>query len=464
MSAPAPLLVYGLGRSGGAVVARARRAGTPVLFFEQRGEGPDVDAALADGAQRVLGIEEALRHDPVPRTCVAAPGVPIDHPDLEQLRAAGVETIGEVVWVLRAMPARCVGVTGTAGKGTVTRWITDGLLAAGVDAVAGGNIVPALAAVARPEATLVIELSSFQLERAPGLRPDVAVVLNLGVDHLDRHGTVAAYHEAKRALLRELGPAQTLVGNADDPRVAAWLDASPARVRRFSLAAPTDAFLERDAGQLWLDGAPLVGVDDLRVVGEHQIANALATALALEACGVPRETIARALAAFAGLPGRYAEVGRLAGVRFIEDSIATRPLAVEAALRATPGPLVWIAGGVDKGADVDALGPLLRDRVALTLGVGASGPAYAAAASRYAPAEVIAEPDGRAALRTAARRAWRELRDRHGGHGAVLLAPLAASFDQFRDYAERAAVFREVVAELARDATADEGVTWTPSS
>jgi UDP-N-acetylmuramoylalanine--D-glutamate ligase len=460
----APLLVYGLGRSGGAVVARARRAGSPVLFYERRADGPDVAAALATGAERVVDVAEALARDPAPRTCVAAPGVPIDHPDLARLRAAGVETIGEVVWVLRDTPARCIGVTGTAGKGTVTRWITDGLLTAGIDAVAGGNIVPALAAVARPEATLVIELSSFQLERAPGLRPDVAVVLNLGVDHLDRHGTVVAYHAAKRALVRELGPEQTLVGNAEDPLVAAWLDASPARVRRFSLASRGDAFLERSSGRLWLDGAPLIGVDELRVVGEHQVANALATALALDAAGVPRAAIARALAAFAGLPGRYAEVGRLGEVRFIEDSIATRPLAVEAALRSTPAPLVWIAGGVDKGADVDALGSLLRDRVVLTVGIGASGPAYAAAAARYAPAEVIAEADGRLALRAAVRRGWRELRDRHGGRGAVLLAPLAASFDQFGDYVERAAAFRAAVAELAGDAADDEGVTWTPSS
>jgi UDP-N-acetylmuramoylalanine--D-glutamate ligase len=460
----APLLVYGLGRSGGAVVARARRAGSPVLFYERRADGPDVAVALAAGAERVMDVAEALACDPAPRTCVAAPGVPIDHPDLARLRAAGVETIGEVVWVLRDTPARCIGVTGTAGKGTVTRWITDGLLAAGIDAVAGGNIVPALAAVARPEATLVIELSSFQLERAPGLRPDVAVVLNLGVDHLDRHGTVAAYHAAKRALVRELGPEQTLVGNAEDPLVAAWLDASPARVRRFSLASRGDAFLERSSGRLWLDGAPLIGVDELRVVGEHQVANALATALALDAAGVPRAAIARALAAFAGLPGRYAEVGRLGEVRFIEDSIATRPLAVEAALRSTPAPLVWIAGGVDKGADVDALGSLLRDRVVLTVGIGASGPAYAAAAARYAPAEVIAEADGRLALRAAVRRGWRELRDRHGGRGAVLLAPLAASFDQFGDYVERGAAFRAAVAELASDAAADEGVTWIPSS
>jgi UDP-N-acetylmuramoylalanine--D-glutamate ligase len=463
VSEPAPLLVYGLGRSGGAVVARARRAGAAVLFIEARTEGDDVAAALAAGAVRAQSVSDALRRSPPPRVCVAAPGVPIDHPDLVELRAAGVETIGEVVWVLREAPARTVGITGTAGKGTVTRWIADGLVAAGVDAVAGGNIVPALAAVARPGATLVIELSSFQLERAPGLRPEVAVVLNLGVDHLDRHGDVATYHAAKRTLLRELSPAQTFVGNADDPKVAAWLSESPARRRAFSIQRRSDAWWERGSGTLWLDDEPLLAGGDLRVVGEHQIANALAVALALDALAVPRAEVASALTAFRGLPGRYAEVGRLDGVRFIEDSIATRQLSVAAALRATEPPVVWIAGGVDKGADVAALAEELVGRVALMLGVGRSGPAYAAAAARFAPAEVVEERDGREALDVAVHRAWRELRDHHGGRGAVLLAPLAASFDQFRDYADRGVAFREAVAALARDAAA-EGVTWTPSS
>ena len=459
-----PLLVYGLGRSGGAVVARARAAGTPVVWFDARATGPDVDAAIAAGATRVADVAEALRREPPPRTCVAAPGVPYDHPDLVRLRAAGVETIGEVTWVLRACPARTVGVTGTAGKGTVTRWVADGLAAAGIDAVAGGNIVPALAAVARPDATLVIELSSFQLERSPDLRPDVAVVLNLGVDHLDRHGTIAAYHAAKHRLVASLGPREAFVGNADDPRVSEWLARSAARTRRFSLERRADAWLERASGLLWLDGDPLLPAADLRVVGDHQVGNALAVALALQACGLGRGPIAEALGAFAGLPGRYAEVGTLGGVRFLEDSIATRPLAVAAALRATPGPVVWLAGGVDKGADVADLAPLLRDRVVLMLGIGSCGPAFAAAAARHVPSDVVAEADGRAALRHAVRRGWRELRDRHGGRGAVLLAPLAASFDQFRDYADRAAAYRNAVADLARDAERDEGVTWTPSS
>jgi UDP-N-acetylmuramoylalanine--D-glutamate ligase len=469
----APLLVYGLGRSGGAVVARARRAGAAVLFLEARPDGDDVAAALSAGAERTLDVADALRRTPPPRTCVAAPGVPIDHPDLEAIRSAGVEVIGEVVWVLRDAPARTVGITGTAGKGTVTRWITDGLLAAGIDAVAGGNIVPALAAVARPGATLVIELSSFQLERAPGLCPDVAVVLNLGVDHLDRHRDVATYHAAKRSLLRELGPGQTFVGNADDPVVSSWLGASQARGRAFSVVGPADAWWDRGRGRLWLDDEPLLAAGDLRVVGEHQVANALAVALALDALGVPRATIAGALAAFRGLPGRYAEVGRLAEVRFIEDSIATRPLSVAAALRATEPPIVWIAGGVDKGADVEPLAGLVSERVTLMLGIGASGARLCERVGAWTRSERIDASDGREALRRAVRRAWEVLDAEHGAAGSVLLAPLAASFDQFRDYRDRGDAFRAAIAALVHDvgateshagAAPTEGVTWTPCS
>lgn len=460
----APLLVYGLGRSGGAVVARARADGDDVLFFEARADGDDVRGAEALGARRVADVAAALALDPPPAVCVAAPGVPIDHPDLQRVRAAGVEVIGEVVWVLRRAPARTVGITGTAGKGTVTRWTADVLTAAGVDAVAGGNLDPALAAVARPGATLVVELSSFQLERAPGLRPDVAVVLNLGVDHLDRHRDVATYHAAKRTLVADLGPDATFVANADDPIVADWARTSRARVRTFALGAPADARWDRTSDHLLLDGRPLLRAGDLRVRGSHLIADALAVALATDALGVPREAIAEGLRAFGGLPGRHVEVGRLGAVRFVDDSIATRPLAVEAALRACDAPVVWLAGGVDKGAEVGALADVLRDRVVLTLGIGASGPAYARAAAAFAPAEVAPAGDGPATLAWAVRRAYAELRDAHGGRGTVLLAPLAASFDQYRDYAHRGAAFRAAAAALAAEVAAEEGVAWTPSS
>jgi UDP-N-acetylmuramoylalanine--D-glutamate ligase len=446
------------------VVARARAEGEAVVFVEARADGDDVRAAEALGARRLPDAAAALAHEPRPTVCVAAPGVPIDHPDLRLLRAAGVEVIGEVVWVLRRAPARTVGITGTAGKGTVTRWTADVLVTAGIDAVAGGNLDPALAAVARPGATLVVELSSFQLERAPGLRPDVAVVLNLGVDHLDRHGDVATYHAAKHALVADLGPDATFVANAEDPAVAAWAAASRARVRTFALDAAADARWDRATDELLLDGRPLLRARDLRVRGPHLVADALAVALASDALGVPLAAIAEGLRAFGGLPGRHVELGRLGDVRFVEDSIATRPLAVDAALRACDAPVVWLAGGVDKGADVGALAGAIRDRVVLTLGIGASGPAYAQAAAAFAPAEVAPAGDGPATLKWAVRRGYEALRDGHGGRGTVLLAPLAASFDQYRDYAHRGALFRTAVAALAGEVAAAEGVAWTPSS
>ena len=464
------LLVYGLGRSGGAVVARAVREGHRVAFADSREHGDDVDLALALGATRVRDVS-AWPAD----LCVAAPGVPLTHPDLVRLVELGTEVIGEVEWIWRSVPARTVGITGTAGKGTVTRWLTDTLLRAGVDAVAGGNIVPALAAVARPGATLVIELSSFQLERCPTLRPDVAVVLNLGIDHLDRHGDMESYHAAKRALLVHLGPEQTFVYNADDARLRAWAEATPAATRGYGVAETgtgdgraLDARLDPTGATLVLGDEVLLAASELRVRGRHQIGNALAVALAAQALGVTRPVIADALRDFGGLPGRYAEVGTLGDVLFVEDSIATRQLAVEAALDTTPGPIVWLAGGVDKGSDVGALEAVLRDKVTLILGLGASGPEIVAKAPGVR-AETVATADGRAMMREAVRRAWEHLEAMHGGRGSVLLAPLAASFDQFRDYTDRGEAFREAVAALVEDVRAlsalrGEEVAWTPSS
>jgi UDP-N-acetylmuramoylalanine--D-glutamate ligase len=459
---PPPLLVYGLGRSGGAVVERARKHGERVIFLEGRAHGADIERALALGAERLSDVSEAIAQRPA--ICVAAPGVAIDHPDLQALRNAGVEVIGEVVWVLRSQPGRCVAVTGTAGKGSVTDWTSRALQHAGLAAVAGGNIDPALAAVAEPGKVLVIEMSSFQLERAPGFRPEVAVVLNLGRDHLDRHGSVAAYHAAKYNLIRNLGPAETFIGNDDDPRVSAWLDASPARTRRYSLLRASDAHYHRQRDELWLDGSPLIPRSELSLRGDHQVGNALAVALALDALGVERDAIASGLRELRSLHGRYASVGNLGGVEFIEDSIATRELAVSAALHATPAPVVWIAGGADKGAEVATLAPLLRERVSLMLGIGAAGAAYADVAAGFTRAEVIDEADGERALERAVGRAFEHLRHHHQGRGSVLLAPLAASFDQFRDYRARAAAFRGAVARLAAEVSAREGVTWTPSS
>ncbi|MEJ2287343.1 MAG: UDP-N-acetylmuramoyl-L-alanine--D-glutamate ligase [Deinococcales bacterium] len=446
------VLVYGLGRSGLAAARLVASQGHEVETFDARAQGEDIDAVRALGWPPLPSVD-ASRAD----LCIAAPGVPIDHPDLERLRAGGVEVIGEVEWVHRTVPATLVGVTGTAGKGTVTRWIADTLELAGIDAVAGGNIDPALAAVARPGATLVVELSSFQLERCPTLKPRVAVALNLGEDHIDRHGSITAYHAAKRNMIVNQDAGDVFVYNADDALLRGWAEASPARTLGFSLEQDADARLERGAGRLLLERRPLLGVDELQVRGEHQIANALAVALACRALGLAPAAIAEGLRRFAGLPGRYAPAGVVGEVHFIEDSIATRPLAVAAALRATPAPLVWIAGGRAKGASIETLRDLVKGRVSLLVGIGEAGPAFARAFAVDTETAVCTEASGEAALRCAVERALRHLREHHDGHGHVLLAPLAASFDQFRDYAERARVFRDVVATIGREPS------WTAS-
>lgn len=459
-----PLLVYGLGRSGLAVVQRARGAGQAVQFFEARAAGADVDTAVAAGAERVQDVNNWIQRSTsgtgqqgaggtaAPGTVVAAPGVRIDHPDLELLRLAGAEVIGEVEWVWRHVPGRYIGVTGTAGKGSVTRWLADTLAVAGYEVEAGGNIEPALAAVARPGAVHVVEMSSFQLERCPTFAPEVAVILNLGEDHIDRHGSVAAYHQAKKNLIANLGRGSTLVLSADDPQLNRWgQEASErgVRVLRFSLrseaeSSRADAYLD-EAGQLWLLGRQLASRDDLRVRGDHQVANALATALAAAAVGADAAHVLAGLRAFEGLPGRYAPAGCVGNVTFVDDSIATRPLAVAAALSATPRPLVWLAGGQAKGASVTELKPLVAERVDLLITFGEAAQQFAQAYAGLTRIESVTQSTGPQTMRAVVQRALNYLDTEHAGRGHVVLAPLAASFDQFTDYQQRGAAFRAAV-------------------
>ncbi|MEX2543280.1 MAG: UDP-N-acetylmuramoyl-L-alanine--D-glutamate ligase [Trueperaceae bacterium] len=444
------VLIYGLGRSGLAVARLCHGQGHRLGFYDRREEGDDITALLALGAERFDDVP-AADFD----VCIAAPGVAIDHADLQALRGKGVETIGEVEWVHRTIGADMIGVTGTAGKGTVTRWLADTLTLSGLDARAGGNIDPALAEVAEEGATLVVEMSSFQLERCPTLRPRVAVILNLGSDHLDRHGDLATYHSAKRNLLANLGPAELFVYNADDALLADWAGNVHSRTAGFSLKQPASAWLRSD-GMLVMGDDELLSVSELQVRGKHHQANALAVALAAREMGSSTEQIRAGLRAFAGLPGRYSEAGRIGRVTFIEDSIATRVLSVAAALEATPAPVVWIAGGQSKGADVRELEPLIRDKVRLFVAVGESGPELRETVGEWVPTHLCSQRDGVAALRCAVRAALHHLNVHSPLGGTVLLAPLAASFDQFRDYRQRAEAFRAVVRA--------EEVAWTLSS
>lgn len=433
------VLVYGLGRSGGAVARLLRAQGHTVWTYDAAApQGDDLGALGCRRTDHPLSVPADL--------CVAAPGVPYGAVDLVALRTRGLETIGEVEWVYRSVAAEIIGITGTAGKTTTTRWLAHVLTRAGLHAPAGGNVDPALAAVAAAGATLVTELSSFQLERCPTLTPSVAVILNLGADHLDRHGSLAAYHAAKKQLIAHLSAEETFVYNQDDSLLRRWAADSAARTWGFS-AVDLRAEAALDGNMLTLHGAPLVAAHELQLSGRHHLLNALAVALAASAQGLDREAIRAGLTSFAGVPGRYSLVLERAGVRFVDDSIATRTLAVQAALAATPAPIVWLVGGQDKGAELAPLEPLVRERVRRCIGFGEAGRAFTERLAAWTETSYISTQDGERALLEAVTEAAELLRD---SGGTVLLAPLAASFDQFSDYRERARAFRRAAAVAAQ--------------
>jgi len=416
-------LVFGLGRSGLAVLRFLARRGRPACFYDDHPRPTDLAAA------RELGYEFCNPKEASPKTVVAAPGVPLSNPLLVELEKRGAEIIGEVELAWRHTSLPLVGVTGTAGKTTTTVFTAELLRAQGINAVAAGNIDPPLVAmIDEPDLqAAVVELSSFQLERTHKFRPRVAVLLNLGTDHLDRHGSLENYHAAKLRLLANLTPDDYLVYNAADSRVAAAAADSPARLLPFNPAANPRASNARAAALA---------------------AAALAEALGRKLDIVELEAAARQLPP---VPGRFEEIGRIGDLVIIDDSIATRTDAVAAALKAAPAPIAWIVGGEDKGADVAPLTGLVAKRVGLVLAVGRDGARFAAAFSPHARVIRIDEEDGQAALEKATRLALAEPRLK-----SLLLAPLAASFDQFSDYKERSRVFRAVAARVG-------GEQWIPS-
>lgn len=315
-----------------------------------------------------------------------------------------------------------MGITGTAGKGTATVATAHFLRALGFKALEGGNLDPPLVDVMEEAEVAVAELSSFQLERVVHFRPRVAVLLNLGVDHLDRHHTLEAYHAAKLNLIRNLTAQDALVYNAEDPRIVQAMGGCPAHPYPFHPVADprqTNLRAARAAAQAY---AHLAG----QTVDERVLDEAEPTA--------PR------------LPGRFDTFARKGDVVFIDDSIATRYDAVRAALQAAPAPVAWILGGRDKGAPTEGLEPIVAARVRVILAIGEDGPRMAEAFRAHTEVVNIAEPTGQASLRKAVQEGLFRL-----SRGSLLLAPMGTSFDQFKDYKERSRVFRQVALEAGAE-------------
>ena len=475
------VLVAGARRTGASVVDVLLEIGATVTVADA---DPGQLASLGD--RRAAFTTDLGTLPPACDLVVTSPGFRPDSPLARAAQAAGVEMIGEpeLAWRLGQDPAVCpagpprwLAVTGTNGKTTTTGMLEAILLAAGEDAVACGNIgLPIVDALRAGHRVLAVELSSFQLEWSPSVAPYAGAVLNVADDHLDWHGSMAAYAAAKARVLR----GGIAIAGLDDERAAGLLRTAPApRHVGFTRGEPSPGELgiRPDEGVL-LDrafaddgarrGTVLAALADIAPPGPPGEANALAAAALARAHGVPAEAVAAGLRAYAPGAHRGTVVAESNGVRWLDDSKATNPHAAAASLAAHDR-VVWLAGGMLKGAEVDDLVVAHHGRLAGVVVLGVDRGAILDALARHAPEVPVVDVGGgddgpmdsrgstgesdpmtRAALAAASLA-------RPGD--VVLLAPAAASMDMFRDYAARGDAFAAAAQRVAGvpEAASDPG-------
>jgi UDP-N-acetylmuramoylalanine--D-glutamate ligase len=431
------VVVAGAGISGAAAADALRGRGAEVTIVDARGgDGVVVTDAVPDGTELV----------------VTSPGWRPDSPLLVDAASKGIEVYGEVelAWRLRGPDAApWLAVTGTNGKTTTVKMLASMLRAAGHRTVAAGNVgLPLLTAVLDPSYdVLAVELSSFQLHWSSSLRPLAAAVLNVAPDHLDWHGSMAAYAEAKA----RIWAGETSIGNADDEITRTLLSRAPGRRVGFTLRTPRtgelglveDLLVDRAFEDVPGEATELASLADLTVTGAHNVANALSAAALARAYGAPAEAVRTGLQTFVADPHRNAVVAVRDGVTWIDDSKATNPHAAAASLAAYDR-IVWIAGGLLKGAAVDDLVRDAAPNLAAVVLLGTDRQPIRDALLRHAPDVPVVEvtrldTEAMSEVVAAARRLARP-------GDTVLLAPAAASMDCFRDYKERGDLFAALAA------------------
>jgi UDP-N-acetylmuramoylalanine--D-glutamate ligase len=440
------VMVIGLGISGRAAARLLADHGARLVMTDRNTDLAPVD--LPPGAVH-LGAEDPawLGGPDGVDLVVASPGVPSTSALIRAARARRIPIIGELELASRFVAAPMVAITGTNGKSTVTVLIGAICNAAHMKTFVGGNLGTPLADAAGGNYDVaVIEVSSYQLESIETFKPHVAIHLNLTDDHLDRYRDLGEYGRAKARLFENQDHADWAILNRDDAQV--WKLAHEVRSQVFSFGYERPAPATERSRAIWYDGAGLAFNDGNRsgrialggftLPGRHNLLNAMAAAAAALALGVAPETIERTLTGFAGLPHRTEFVRHKGGVTYIDDSKGTNVGAVVEALAATSGPVILIAGGVDKGGDYGPLRAPLKEKVRLLILIGAARDKMQTAlagATAIETAPALAD-----AVRIAVARARRG--------DTVMLSPACSSFDQFKDYAERGRVFQELVRAL----------------
>ena len=444
--------VVGLARSGRAAAELLARAGATV-YASDAGTGESVNHAAR--ALEPLGVAvqrggHDLERIAASAVVVASPGVPPDAPPLRAAREAGRTIVSELEIALQFLPGqRYVAITGTNGKTTTTALAHRLFEGLGYDSVAAGNIGTPLAEVAlrdRAPDWIALETSSFQLHDTPSVHPAAGVLTNLSANHLDRYASVDEYFADKALMFRNAGARSVWVSNADDPDSQAMVARVPGHHLRFTTAqGAEDGYYDRALGQLVVLGEPLVARSELTLLGDHNVANALAAALAvmgadeLHRTAKARARIADALCGFRALEHRIEPAGTFAGVDWINDSKSTNVASTLVALRGMQKPTVLLLGGRHKGEPYTALADELRRTGRAVIAYGESAPLVEADLSGVVPVERLGSSFEDVLARA---RALAQPGD------AVLLSPACSSYDMFDNYEQRGRDFKRIAASL----------------
>jgi UDP-N-acetylmuramoylalanine--D-glutamate ligase len=436
-------VVVGLGATGVSCARYLTQAGhafsmvdtrsAPPGLAQFRQEFPDVPVFVGYIPTNVLEQASEL---------IVSPGVSLAEPAIAKAREAGVDIVGDIDLFARTATAPIIGITGSNAKSTVTALVGQMAADAGIDVGVGGNIgVPALDLLQGNHQLYVLELSSFQLERAGKLNLAVATVLNVSADHLDRHGSLPVYHQAKHRIF--FGCKKAVVNKddslttplvADDVELVSWRCGEP-ELAGFGLR------LQEGEEFLSFGFELLLPVAELVLPGRHNIANALAALAIGYSAGFPMASMLSTLTQFQGLPHRCQLVAEVNGVSYIDDSKGTNIGATEAALNglAQGRNIILIAGGQAKGADFSLLAPAVSAHCKRVIVIGEAQAQIQASLSASVPVELSATLDD--AVRSAAAQAQ--------AGDCVLLSPACASFDMFTGYEHRGQVFSAAVRALA---------------
>lgn len=436
-------LILGYGRSGRAASAFLRRHGSEVRVVD-RADTADLRRELEEAAIPShlggYGPGDLNGTD----LLVVSPGVAWDEPLVETARRRGIEVTSEIDLFFRSCPSLIAGITGTNGKTTTTALTAEVLRAGGLNVMRGGNIgEPVLDRVdqLKPDDWVVLELSSFQLESIRNPRLQVGAVLNVTPDHLDRHKSFDHYAEIKARAVSFMEPGDHAVLNFDDEVCAAMARKTRGEVIPFGIHAPLDQGASVHEGWL-IVGRPgrrqrVMPAAEVPLPGEHNLSNALAATAVGHAAGVGPEAIAKAIREFKAVEHRLELVGRFSGVRWYNDSKATNPDSTYKALAAFSEPIILIAGGRNKGIDIEPLARTIARRATALVAMGETGDELARRVRDAGLEKVDRAADLRDAVRKAAAVA--------PPGSVVLLSPAFTSYDMFENYEDRGRRFKSTV-------------------